>query len=251
MNLMKVRFLKDSQPTGKSYTYYSPIVVKPGDIVQINSTATGVVVEVGVPEEEVAAFADKVKSINGLIEVSQYGAVESVIILNDIIGKTFIKVENINNEELVFTRSDGARCIFYHEQDCCESVMIEDICGDLSVLENSPITMAEEICHENMDDGCCESQTYTFYKFATLKGYVTVRWRGSSNCYYSENVDFKIEESEVSANVSATTNQCCGTCAYHVQMAADEFSCDKDDSEGYGLSTTYDDCCDEYKEREE
>lgn len=77
MNLIKVRFLKDSQPTGKSYTYDSPIVVKPGDIVQINSTATGVVVEVGVPEEEVAAFADKVKSIKGLIEVSQYGAVES------------------------------------------------------------------------------------------------------------------------------------------------------------------------------
>lgn len=149
------------------------------------------------PEEEVAAFRDKVKSIKGVVEISKYGAVESVTVLNDIIGKTFIKVENVNDEELIFTRSDGAKCIFYHKQDCCESVMIEDICGDLSALENSPITMAEEILHENMDDGCCESQTYTFYKFATLKGYVTVRWCGSSNGCYSESVDFKIEESEV------------------------------------------------------
>ena len=68
MNLIKLRFLKDSQPTGKAYTYSSPVAVKPGDIVQISNTATGVVVEVDVPEEEVAAFRDKVKSIKGLVE---------------------------------------------------------------------------------------------------------------------------------------------------------------------------------------
>ena len=44
MNLIKCRFLKDGQPTGKAYTYDSPEVVKPGDIVQINNSATGVVV---------------------------------------------------------------------------------------------------------------------------------------------------------------------------------------------------------------
>lgn len=68
MNLIKVRFLKDNQPTGKAYTYDSPVTVKLGDIVQINSAATGVVVEVNIPEEEVAAFRDKVKSIKGLAE---------------------------------------------------------------------------------------------------------------------------------------------------------------------------------------
>lgn len=71
MNLIKVRFLKDNQPTGKAYTYDSPVAVKPGDTVQINGTATGVVVEVGVPEEEVVAFRDKVKSIIGLVENTQ------------------------------------------------------------------------------------------------------------------------------------------------------------------------------------
>lgn len=67
MNLIKVRFLKDNQPTGKPYTYNSPVAVKPGYIVQINSAATGVVVEVNVLEKEVAAFRDKVKSIVGLV----------------------------------------------------------------------------------------------------------------------------------------------------------------------------------------
>lgn len=192
MNLIKVRFLKDNQPTGKAYTYDSPVAVKPGDTVQINSSAIGVVVEADVPEEEVTGFRDKVKSIIGIVK-DKYGSIENVTVLENFIGKTFVKVENIRNEELVFILPDGTRYIFYHAQDCCENVFIEDICGNLSDLENSPITMAEEICHENMDDGCCESMTYTFYKFATLKGYVTIRWCGSSNGYYSEHVDFKIE----------------------------------------------------------
>lgn len=68
MNLIKVRFLKDGQPNGKAYTYDSPVSVKLGEIVQINTAATGVVVDVDVPEEEVAAFRDKVKSIKGLFE---------------------------------------------------------------------------------------------------------------------------------------------------------------------------------------
>ena len=125
---------------------------------------------------------------------AKYGNIESVNILDDLLGKSFTKVENLNNEELVFTAENGDKYIFYHEQDCCEDVTIEDICGELSCLENSPLLMAEEVIHENIgDEENCDSMTYTFYKFATEKGYVTVRWCGASNGYYSESVDFKIE----------------------------------------------------------
>lgn len=68
MRIIKVRFLKDDKPTGKSYTYYSPVTVKPGDTVQINSSATGIVTEVDVSEAEIEAYRDKVKTIVGLAE---------------------------------------------------------------------------------------------------------------------------------------------------------------------------------------
>ena len=129
--------------------------------------------------------------------MEEYGEVNVVNILEDFIGKTFERVKVINNdEELHFILPNGTKYIFYHVQDCCESVSIEDVCGELSDLVGSPITMAEEVVHKRMEERCGDGCTYTFYKFATEKGYVTVRWFGESNGYYSENVDFRVEESE-------------------------------------------------------
>ena len=108
------------------------------------------------------------------------------------VGKTFVQVEgSAGDGEMLFRTADGETFLFSHYQDCCESVRIEDICGDIQDLVGEPILMAEEVSGEipAQDEEYIESQTWTFYKFATRKGYVDVRWLGESNGYYSERVD--------------------------------------------------------------
>lgn len=108
---------------------------------------------------------------------------------SSIIGRVFSKVINDNDKELLFIEP-GMKSGFklYHEQDCCEDVYISDICGNLADLENSPILQAEEVSY--IMNEAEESGTWTFYKIATRKGYVTIRWNGQSNGYYSEAVTF-------------------------------------------------------------
>ncbi len=107
--------------------------------------------------------------------------------IKDLIGKTFTSVINENDEELIFVLEEG-RYVFYHDQDCCEHVRIEDIVGDLQDLVGSPILRAAECSSDLLDDEGWSSGTWTFYTFATIKGYVDVRWLGESNGYYSEEV---------------------------------------------------------------
>jgi len=114
--------------------------------------------------------------------------------ISDLVGRTMRSVRRIADDELRFECESGAVFRMLHKQDCCESVAIEDICGDLEDLVGSPITKAEESSSEESlgaRDPYDESYTWTFYHFATVKGYVTVRWYGTSNGYYSESVDFE------------------------------------------------------------
>lgn len=110
-----------------------------------------------------------------------------------LLGKVLKSVVN-HGDEVVFETVDGERYRMYHEQDCCESVTLEDVIGDLEDLVGSEILIAEEVDGETPVDHKFEyepdSYTWTFYKFATRKGYVDLRWFGQSNGYYSESVSF-------------------------------------------------------------
>ncbi len=140
-----------------------------------------------------------------------------------LLGKTLTKITNgygnkasEKAEALIFHCETGEVYHMLHHTDCCEYVSIEDICGDLEDLIGSPILVAEEASAE--DDDTSEdheplvkqeimkgvlldkqimqeqddaSATWTFYKLDTLKGGVVIRWCGSSNGYYSEEVNFE------------------------------------------------------------
>jgi hypothetical protein len=108
------------------------------------------------------------------------------------VGKVFTSV----------TRTDSALCfendtekyLFAHTQDCCEEVYIEDLVGDIQDLIGSPITFAEKSTNAEdpgAKDPYDEDYLWTYYKFATIKGWVDVRWYGSSNGWYSMDVDLR------------------------------------------------------------
>jgi len=113
-----------------------------------------------------------------------------------LVGQTLVAViTNEDKDEIEFITSEGFKYLMYHSQDCCENVSIEDINGDIKDLLNTPILLAEENSSNENPEGVSleyqDSYTWTFYKLATVKGYVVIRWYGESNGYYSERVDFK------------------------------------------------------------
>jgi hypothetical protein len=110
-------------------------------------------------------------------------------------GKTLKTIEQRGVDEILITDSSGVSYKMHHDQDCCECVEVEEVIGDFSDLLNSPILLAEVVTDNETvkdDEYPDESFLWTFYKLATLKGAVTIRWYGSSNGYYSEEVDFEV-----------------------------------------------------------
>lgn len=118
-------------------------------------------------------------------------SVTSAVAFADIAGKTITEIHGmeVGNDVIFFVCDDGTIYKMYHEQDCCESVDINDICGEVDFLLNTPITLAEEVVQDGGENDY-GSSTWTFYNFGTVKGYVTIRWYGESNGYYSESVSF-------------------------------------------------------------
>ena len=107
--------------------------------------------------------------------------------VEEMLGQTFSRV--VSDGDTVTFQNDEVRYVLYHDTDCCESVYVEDIIGDIEDLVGWPLLISREDTNaEGEELPNEESYTWTFYNFATFKGYVTIRFLGTSNGYYSEDV---------------------------------------------------------------
>lgn len=116
--------------------------------------------------------------------------------ISDLVGKTIVDVIGLekDSDQITFVCDDGSEYLMYHKQDCCESVYVNDVCGDVSDLIGGLVTEAREETNSEDSTGIeyPDSFTWTFYHIQTTKGHVVIRWLGESNGYYSESVDFKL-----------------------------------------------------------
>ena len=110
--------------------------------------------------------------------------------IKDLNGKKVIGI--YYDEENFQILTDDCIYIFYHEQDCCESVWLTQVDGISDKIIGSRIVIAEEVLDEK--DTEYGHITRSFYKIGTNKGMIDFRFQGESNGYYSETVDLiKIE----------------------------------------------------------
>ena len=107
-------------------------------------------------------------------------------------GKAITKVTGYeeNSETLRFHIAGDWVYTQGHVQDCCESVAIAQVDGDISKHIGALILNIEEKVVDISDtEGVSDSGTATFYTMTTTKGRLDWRWTGESNGYYSEWVD--------------------------------------------------------------
>ena len=69
--------------------------------------------------------------------------------IEELVGKIFTSITN-NDNEILFTCGNGDQYKMYHDQNCCEDVYIDDVCGDLEDLIGSQILKASEDSNHDM-----------------------------------------------------------------------------------------------------
>lgn len=104
----------------------------------------------------------------------------------DLVGLTVTAWQQ-DVEELRVETKENRTFVWKHNQDCCENVEIDDVSGLPSDLIGLPLLVSELTVQEGEKN--YDHETWSFYRFATERGWVVVRWYGTSNGYYSETVD--------------------------------------------------------------
>jgi hypothetical protein len=112
-------------------------------------------------------------------------------------GLVLEKLEESKDRDEVRITASGREFLMKHDQDCCESVRVESIKGDISRALGETIIDATENSNSGEGEGAepkldewDESWTWTYYTIRTQSETIVIRWYGTSNGYYSERVDF-------------------------------------------------------------
>jgi len=107
--------------------------------------------------------------------------------MKQLLGKTIFKIERKDDAIIFYVMADYhfQKFMLYHQEDCCENVYIDDISGDFDDLLSSPVLISEE-SNSQREAEYGNSETWSFYRIATNKGFVVIRFYGTSNGYYSE-----------------------------------------------------------------
>ena len=133
------------------------------------------------------------KNLGDDVEVCELGCTVGEYVVN----VQLVKDEGYITEVVLYFRS-GKKLRVYHEQDCCEDVVLIDIVGgSLDSLVGQEIKCIKSVS-KNFDERLVssvkgylnDSNTWTFVTISTFKDDITLRWHGNSNGYYSEEVDF-------------------------------------------------------------
>lgn len=112
--------------------------------------------------------------------------------LSELEGEVISSVEGAEEgDETIITTESGKVIKIYHEQDCCETVEIED--SEVDDIIGGYCHFAGFVDGDTPANGgrdeYSDSQTWSFLKIETSKGSIWQRWLGESNGYYSEKVD--------------------------------------------------------------
>lgn len=113
--------------------------------------------------------------------------------LSSLVGEVLTYIDTDGSDEIMLTTASGRKIKIYHEQDCCETVRIEDTKGNWHDLIGKVIV---EAVHDVNPSGESEpeytdSWTRTNLVFKVDDATVISKWIGESNGYYSESVDIK------------------------------------------------------------
>lgn len=106
-------------------------------------------------------------------------------------GAKILEIHGLEEgSDMVTIVTDRLSVQFFHYQDCCESVRVAQVDGDIKDVVGKAIFVFEERIVEN-ESRWEDLDISTFYTVRTDGGDLTWRWDGNSNGYYSVDVDHR------------------------------------------------------------